>query len=125
MNLLSILLSETIFAPDGRVLDPDTMQPQDFDTGLNYPHTTYRKDRDLTIRSLPASGTQLHIHEGANGMAHFKHDVGEGPEKYSQINSYDAAMADAGSSGYVALSIAERIAKILMPHGLGGSDKVD
>jgi len=42
----------------------------------------------LTIR--PFSGFQLHIHEIPGGIAHIKYPDGT----YTEINSYDAAMAD-------------------------------
>mgnify|MGYP001594863022 CR=1 FL=1 len=58
--------------------------------GLPSLHFTNKK---LSVLSLPNLGTSLHIHEGAGGSAHFKHDKGKGADKYSQINSYDAAMA--------------------------------
>jgi hypothetical protein len=113
MNLLEALLGDIIFTPDGRMLNGDEMSlGQDMQIKKSYARCT---DGGMTIRSLPASGTQLHIHEEAGGITHFKHSDGS----YSQINSYDAAMADAGKSGYEAQSIAERIAKFLAPNGLG------
>jgi len=45
----------------------------------------------LTIRDFPASGFQLHIHEGAGGSANIKP---YGSKKGIPISSYDAAMAD-------------------------------
>ena len=45
----------------------------------------------LTIRDFPASGFQLHIHEGEDGTAKLKDYKGN---KISEMNSYDAAMAD-------------------------------
>src|SRR3989338_10470860 len=48
------------------------------------------KYEPLTIRDLPESGVQLHIHEQPGGKAHLKYNDGT----YSEINSYDAAMAD-------------------------------
>lgn len=48
--------------------------------------------RPLTIRDFPASGFQLHIHEGAGGTAHLKTYKGE----HLLLSSYDAAMADWG-----------------------------
>ena len=42
----------------------------------------------LTIR--PFSGFQLHIHEKPGGIAHLKYP----DSTYTEINSYDAAMAD-------------------------------
>ncbi|OGJ13272.1 hypothetical protein A3K82_01800 [Candidatus Pacearchaeota archaeon RBG_19FT_COMBO_34_9] len=53
---------------------------------------------DLTMRDFPASGFQLHIHEGVGGITHFKHG-----KNYSEINSYDAAMADGGKPAYDAM----------------------
>lgn len=44
----------------------------------------------LTIRDFPASGFQLHIHEGEDGSANLKTYNGE----RIPISSYDAAMAD-------------------------------
>lgn len=45
---------------------------------------------NLVIRDLPASGLQLHIHEGHGGTSHLKTYKGD----YININSYDAAMMD-------------------------------
>lgn len=45
----------------------------------------------LTIRDFPSSGFQLHIHEGQDGTAKLKDYKGN---KISEMNSYDAAMAD-------------------------------
>lgn len=44
----------------------------------------------LVIRSFPASGFQLHIHEQPGGIAHIKYPDGT----YTEMNSYEAAMAD-------------------------------
>jgi len=44
----------------------------------------------LTIRDFPASGFQLHIHEGEGGTAHIKTYDG----RYANISSYEAAIAD-------------------------------
>ncbi len=43
----------------------------------------------MTIR--PFTGFELHIKEQSGGIAHIKYDKGKG---YTEINSYDAAMAD-------------------------------
>lgn len=109
MNLMQMLLNEIVIGPDGRELNPDTMTYEDF-----HPPKTYKPNSGLTIRSLPALGTQLHIHEGAGGTAQFKHDVGEGSDKYSEINSYDAAMADAAPLSHEAIG---RLIKYLKEHG--------
>lgn len=46
----------------------------------------------LTIRDFPSSGFQLKIHEGPGGTAHI---TKYGTNKIiSELNSYDAAMAD-------------------------------
>ncbi|MCK4647514.1 hypothetical protein KAT24_01125 [Candidatus Pacearchaeota archaeon] len=45
----------------------------------------------LTIRDFPASGFQLHIHEEPGGKPLLKDYSGK---KISELNSYDAAMAD-------------------------------
>ncbi len=50
----------------------------------------------LTIRDFPASGFQLHIHEGENGTAHiwdYKR------QKKFNISSYDAAIMDLTAKG--------------------------
>lgn len=49
-----------------------------------------RPNENLTILDLPASGIQLHTHEGENGTAHLKTYSGD----IIPISSYDAAMAD-------------------------------
>ncbi|MFA5071879.1 MAG: hypothetical protein WC511_05995 [Candidatus Pacearchaeota archaeon] len=67
---------------------------------------------DLTVINLPFSGTSLHIHEEAGGITHFKHDKGKNAERYSEINSYDAAMADAGKPAYDAMEIVEKMLKM-------------
>ena len=64
-------------------------------------------NQKLTIRNFPASGTQLHIHEEPRGITHFKHSDGT----YSEINSYDAAMADGGKPAYDAMKLLEALNK--------------
>lgn len=49
----------------------------------------------LTSIRLPESGVELHIHEQPGGITHLKYDKGWG---YTEINSYDAAMADLTAS---------------------------
>ena len=66
---------------------------------------------DLTIRDLPFSGTALHIHEEEGGISHFKHRDGT----YSEISSYDAAMADGGKPAYDAMEVLEQINKSMTP----------
>ena len=51
--------------------------------------STHQRSK-LTIRNFPASGVQLHIHEGPDGTAHLKTHKNE----YINVNSYDAAMMD-------------------------------
>jgi len=53
-------------------------------------YTGELKGPKLTIRDFPASGFQLHIHEGEGGTIHIKTYDG----KYFNISSYDAAIAD-------------------------------
>jgi hypothetical protein len=62
---------------------------------------------DLTIRDLPASGFQLHIHEGENGTAHLKTYHGD----RTLLSSYDAAMADAGKPAYDAMQALDALFK--------------
>lgn len=105
-----------IFTKDGRAVSGDS--PALYEPAKIQPLP------DLTVRDLPASGFQLHIHEEAGGYTHFTH-LTNGEKSYSEINSYDAAMADGGPSAYEGLSTAERIAKIICPHGLFGADRKD
>jgi len=65
-------------------------------------------NQNLTIRDFPASGFQLHIHEGAGGTAH----IWDYKRKNKiEINSYDAAMAEL-------LAGRPYIQKILKEHGI-------
>ncbi len=63
--------------------------------------------QNLTIRDFPASGFQMHIHEKPNGITHFKYP----DNTYSEINSYDAAMADGGKPAYDAMELLDSLNK--------------
>ncbi len=65
--------------------------------------------QNLTIRNLPFSGTQLHIHEESGGTSHFKYP----DNTYSKINSYDAAMADGGKPAYDAMKLLDSLNKLI------------
>ncbi len=108
MNLLQILLNEIIFLPDGSTCEGHEISGYEGHiTGKDKSGNLMIRDaggNSISIHSLPFSGTSLHIHEGAGGTAQFKHDAGKGPNRYSQINSYDAAMADGGTDAYTAMS---------------------
>ena len=64
---------------------------------------------NLTIRDFPASGFQLHIHEGAGGSAHIL-DYARS-ERYP-ISSYDAAMADVFADNSAIKKILEKSRKL-------------
>lgn len=66
---------------------------------------------NLTIRDFPNLGFQLHIHEENGGYTHLKFEKGKGPDKYFEINSYDAAMADGGQKAYGVMANLERLNK--------------
>lgn len=89
-----------IFTPEGTV---------SADSFGMYTPPKIEPSQDLTIRDFPASNFQLHIHEGAGGITHFKHG-----KNYSEINSYDAAMADGGKPAYDAMDALEKIKEISM-----------
>jgi hypothetical protein len=65
---------------------------------------------NLTIRDFPASGFQLHIHEGninePSSLVNYPRT-----NKFL-LSSYDAAMADGGKPAYDAIESLERINKI-------------
>ena len=58
----------------------------------------------LTIRDFPASGFQMHIHEGDGGTSHLKTYNGE----KILMSSYDAAMADGGKATCDAMELIEK-----------------
>jgi hypothetical protein len=61
---------------------------------------SFRANDNLTVRDFPALSFQLHIHEDPDGKAKLK---GYDGEKLSELNSYDAAMADGGPVAYDAM----------------------
>jgi len=83
-----------IFTRDGRTVSGDS--PALYEPAKIQPLP------DLTVRDFPASGFQLHIHEGETTKASSIMDY---LRNKSLLSSYDAAMADAGKPAYDAMEI--------------------
>lgn len=121
LSALPLYSSGKIFLPNGQCVDGDSVGFMG-NVGSNPAGSNIRANENLTIRDLPALGIQLHIHEEEGGKPKL---INYGRIKLSELNSYDAAMADGGAPAYEAMTVVERLAKFLAPNGLWGCNKKD
>ena len=68
-----------------------------------------KPSQNLTIRDFPASGFQLHIHEGETTKPSSIMDYSR---KRVLLSSYDAAMADRGKPAYDAMKLLDSLNKL-------------
>lgn len=101
----TILYTGEIFLPDGSRVNGNAVG------FMGNVGSGFRANEDLTVRDFPASGFQLHIHEGETTEASSVVDYSR--VKKVLLSSYDAAMADAGKPAYDAM---ERLQRLTNPN---------